>query len=446
MKKLISFTLSLIMLISAVFPCAVAYADTYGDFEYTVDGSSVIIDKYNGNESTARVPHEINGATVTKIGDYAFLGIGEPLSDVELPSSITEIGNMAFAACPFLVSVSLPESLEKIGDDAFLQCPKLQYVNLGSMVNGIDGDTFDGCNGLLGFTVSEANPYYSSENGVLFNKDKTELIRYPSAAKASAYTVPDGVKKINKLAFFSAKSITEITLPESLETIEENAFRDADSITDVNVKKNEEEWLKVSVGEQGTSTFPSANYHYDYTPEPCEAHTKSGECKIIKAPTCTEKGVTEYVCSVCKQTFTEETDALGHTPEKLKRVAPTYFEKGKTEGEKCAVCGEILTPQKSIAKLVLAVPSKKKATAKKKGFVFTWKKNGNATGYIIQYSTKKDFSSKKTIKVTRNSTVKKTVKNLKAKKRYYIRIRAYKKSGNKTAYSKWSATVKVKTK
>ena len=77
-----------------------------------------------------------------------------------------------------------------------------------------------------------------------------------------------------------------------------------------------------------------------------------------------------------------------------------------------------------------------KLKAGKKKLTVTWKKVSGASGYQIQYGTKKDFS-KVTKKTVKKGTVKATLKSLKAKKTYYVRVRAYKKVNKKTYYSAW---------
>ena len=92
--------------------------------------------------------------------------------------------------------------------------------------------------------------------------------------------------------------------------------------------------------------------------------------------------------------------------------------------------------------------SLKKLTAGSKQFKATWNKNTiQTTGYEIQYSTSSNFTSgKKTVKVKKNKTTSTTVKKLKAKKKYYVRIRTYKTVNGKTYYSGWSKVLNVKTK
>ena len=89
-----------------------------------------------------------------------------------------------------------------------------------------------------------------------------------------------------------------------------------------------------------------------------------------------------------------------------------------------------------------------KLTAGKKQFKATWKaQKTQTTGYEVQYSTNKNFKSgNKTVNIKKNKTTSETVKKLKAKKKYYVRIRTYKKVNGKTYYSSWSKAKAVKTK
>ncbi len=86
-----------------------------------------------------------------------------------------------------------------------------------------------------------------------------------------------------------------------------------------------------------------------------------------------------------------------------------------------------------------------KLKAGSKSFTATWKKVSYASGYQVQYSTSKSFKNAKTVKVSSSKTSK-TVKSLTAKKKYYVRVRAYKLVGKTYVYSSWSAAKNVTTK
>lgn len=87
-----------------------------------------------------------------------------------------------------------------------------------------------------------------------------------------------------------------------------------------------------------------------------------------------------------------------------------------------------------------------KLTAGTKQLTAQWKKGAGDAGYQLQYSLKKDFSAKTTVTITKNATVKKVVKKLKSGKKYYVRLRAYKKAGGKAYVSAWSKAKSVKVK
>ena len=445
MKKTLCIVLSLSMLFCTLLSAPFgAFAYDYNGFECeNKSDSTVVIKGYSGEDIDVYIPTQINGKNVSEIADFAFFQ-NNSITEYHIPSTITTIGTAAFFECS-AEKIHLTDSIETIGENAFMNCTLLRSIYIGKNITAFNNDMISGCSRLTEITVSDENENYSSEDGVLFNKEKTQLLRYPQGLEAEAYTVPDGVEDICEGAFFGCQ-FKEITLPESLKSVKDKAFDSAASLKNVNYLSTEKNWQNVTVSDVSNSYFINAEKHFQTEPEPCETHTKGDEETVIVPPTCTEGGISEYVCTVCGEAFKEETAPLGHTPETLAAVPATYFESGKTKGEKCSVCGEILTPQKEVAKLVLAPVKKKKLTAKKKSFVFNWTKNTNATGYIVQYSLKKNFSKKKTVKIKKNSTLKKTVKKLKSKKKYYVRIRAYRKEGNKTVYSNWSKTYKIKVK
>ncbi len=172
-------------------------------------------------------------------------------------------------------------------------------------------------------------------------------------------------------------------------------------------------------------------------------HVHTYVSKVV-APTCTEKGYTLMMCSICgEETKTNYTFETGHKAEALKAVPATFTASGKTAGSKCSVCGKIIVAQKTVAKL--GSPKLSKVTAAKKAFTAKWAAVSGIDGYQIRYSLKSNMKASKTIGVANTATSKK-VKKLKAKKIYYVQIRAYKTVNGKKLYSSWSAKKKVKTK
>ena len=149
---------------------------------------------------------------VTEIGESAFESCGS-LKNVVLGKSVTVIGEYAFSECVSLKSIVIPDSVREIGMSAFEDCDSLKSVVLGkSVIELEDDDMFSECSSLKSITVSPDNSIYSSENGVLFNKNKTILIQYPIGKEESSYTIPDSVKEIEVSAFNECSSLKSITV------------------------------------------------------------------------------------------------------------------------------------------------------------------------------------------------------------------------------------------
>lgn len=164
---------------------------------------------------------------------------------------------------------------------------------------------------------------------------------------------------------------------------------------------------------------------------------------VIK-PTCAKQGYTKHTCSVCKKTYNSNyVKATGKHSYGTGKVTkkPTSTSTG-TMTYTCKVCGGKKTS--TISKLAKASISK--LTAKSKGFTASWKKVASATGYQLQFSTSSKFSNAKIITITKNSTLSKSVTKLKAKKKYYVRIRTYRTINGVKYYSSWSVHKTITTK
>jgi len=184
--------------------------------------------------------------SVTSIEDYTFYNCTS-LGSINMSfSGVRSIGNYAFSGCTNLYGILLPYGTTRIGDHAFEGCRNLTYTNLPNSVTSIGDFAFGGCNltsvtipasvtsiGIYSFIaclrltaieVESANLSYSSEDGVLFNKDKTTLICYPAGKSDSNYTLPGSVTSIEGYAFYSC-SFTSITnLNVTPQSINANVF------------------------------------------------------------------------------------------------------------------------------------------------------------------------------------------------------------------------------
>ena len=183
--------------------------------------------------------------SVTNIGSYAFYHCSS-LTSVTIPNSVTSIGYQAFSDCSSLTSITIPDSVTSIGNAAFSSCDSLTSVTIGNGVTSIGDDAFSYSNKLNQINVDTANTVYSSMNGVLFSKDKTELIRYPAGKVDISYAIPDGVTRIDYRAFFQCGSLTSITIPNSVTSIGLDAFCRCDNLKAAYYLGFSEQWEEVS--------------------------------------------------------------------------------------------------------------------------------------------------------------------------------------------------------
>ena len=137
-------TAVILLLLLAGFPAA-AGAETSGSYEYWEAGSgTAVITGYSGKEKKLNIPQEVNGLTVTGIGDGAFYNHKTILSAV-IPAGVRVIGRNAFSMCERLAEVTLPEGLEEIAYNAIIECPKLVSVTIPASVQIIGFNNFYGC-------------------------------------------------------------------------------------------------------------------------------------------------------------------------------------------------------------------------------------------------------------------------------------------------------------
>ena len=229
-----------------------------GRMWFTLYEDHAELSDYNGRDSVITVPETVSGLPVTCIQGGAFSWFSvfdaegyDPVTQITLPDSITEIGEGAFRYCFKLEKINFPAGLKTIGDGAFLDCGSLKTADLPDGVESIGKGTFAGCSSLTKFripkglkkmgtgaflncsslkaftgspdsgTASEDTPVLDAD-GAVYTADGTVLLAYPGAA-AESFTVKEGTKTIAYGAFEGA-SLNEVILPESLTEIGNYAF------------------------------------------------------------------------------------------------------------------------------------------------------------------------------------------------------------------------------
>ena len=222
------------------------------------DTNTVTITGLTESVGAAEIPSNIEGKTVTSIGDQAFRY--RSLTNITIPDSVTNIGNYAFYSCP-LTSVTIPGSVTSIGESPFFRCLSLTNVTIsdgvtsignyafyycisltsvtipGSVTNIGDGAFFM-CYNLAEINVDHDNTVYCSIDGVLFDGDKTIIICFPAGKMAPFYTIPGSVTSIEEMAFSDCTNLTSVTIPGSVTNIGEMAFYECSGLAGIYFRGN----------------------------------------------------------------------------------------------------------------------------------------------------------------------------------------------------------------
>lgn len=201
-------------------------------------GDSFYYECENGKYLIFEITHS-NTIKLTEVDDYECTGevIIPFLVNFDASSYIvTEIGDWACNSRENITSVTIPESVTKIGKSAFNNCSSLTTITIPKSVTEIGERALAGCDNLTAINVDSNNLHYTSEEGVLFNIEKTKLIQCPPA-KYGTFTIPDGVDILENFAFTDSK-LTSIIIPNSVTKIGENVFEDAQNLTSIEIPNN----------------------------------------------------------------------------------------------------------------------------------------------------------------------------------------------------------------
>jgi len=199
-------------------------------FKYSVIADTITILHYLGHNNVVAIPKRIASMPVTDIGKSAFQ-MNTNLTAVTIPESVTVIEEGAFAYCRHLKNLAIPKSVTKIGECAFSDCSDLTSVTIPGNVTNIGVEAFGLCQNMKKIVADKNNPAYSSINGVLFNKNRTQLIQCP-AGMSGDYTIPDGVTSIG-FGSFEGCRLTRIAIPNITTMIEDQAFMYCSNLTSV---------------------------------------------------------------------------------------------------------------------------------------------------------------------------------------------------------------------
>lgn len=215
------------------------------------------------------------GSRLAVISDYAFTGTG--FSAFTFPKTVTSVGVGAFSECADLASVAFEDGGKELafGADAFKSCTKLETVYIPANVSQIPG-VFSGCTSLKSVEVAEDSPYFTSDEGVVYDADKTYIVFFPQS-KTGTYEIPDTVTTIPNGTFRSVTRLDKLVIPASVTSIGSEAFSWA-NIDEIEFAGTPAEGAELVIGESaferakiGTVAFPahtvSIGYHAFYYAE-----------------------------------------------------------------------------------------------------------------------------------------------------------------------------------
>ena len=589
MKKLLSVILTFVFLLSVFsFGMTVNAQTEYkdGHYTYTVsNGEAAITYVAQSLVGDITVPSTLGGYPVTSIGEYCFFGFDD-ITSLTIGNTVKSIGEFAFGNCDKLENIVIGENVVIIGNYSLTDCPNLKSVIIPKNVGFVGDEVFFGCKTLTTIDVLENNEYYSSQDGILFNKDKTKLMRYPEGIKNVDYIVPEGVETIGNSAFHQCEFLKSVTLPSSIVNLENSAFGWCHNLTTVNIPDGIKKIGDFSFYDCNSLNNINLGNHVEYIGDETFSYCVSlknitipntvesiGKCAFMYCRGLSSITIPDNVKSIGADAFlycdaieavilpsnilsigigafdaceklnnvfytgsssNRKNISIGIYNEMLENAVWHYGSKGhgnyntitvKTKATltangsidtKCSVCGSVWESTKISKIKSVKVPSKityngkkktptvtvkdakgkslkknkdytvtyakgrkkfgkykvtvkfkgdysgqkvlnfeivpqktkiSKITAAKKSLKVTVKRQKkNVSGYQIQYSLKKSFKSAKTVTLKKNTITSKTIKKLKPKKTYYVRVRTYKTVKGKRYYSDWSKAAKKKTK
>ena len=384
--------------------------------------TTVYADSYNGKCGT-NTTWEVNTDTRT----ITISGSGE-MNDYILPCYDEEGYRPWVDYIDYIQNVKIGNDVTNVGNYAFMWHYNLANVKISGSVTSIGDHSFFGCENLKDVYIS------------------------------------NGTNSINKDAFAGCKGLKSIRIPKTLKSIGTDAFFYCNNMA-VYYEGSEEEWKNIEIN--GGNTFKNIIYNYDcdksghdYITVTTPATTSKAGSIITKCTKCGMVKNSENIAKIMTVSLSptsylydgkEKRPSVvvkdgNHKPVASENYTITY-ENNKYVGKATATvkfkgCYHGIITKEFVINPKMPVISK--IQAKKKGFKVVWKKAGDQiTGYEIQYTLNKKFS-KKSVRTTKSTKF--TAKKLKSKKRYYVRIRVYKKVGNKKYYSEWSKIKKIITK
>lgn len=191
------------------------WSDGNGLYFVSKGDGTCALQKYTGSAESLVIPEYYKDERVTEIKDFAFSNISiynDTLKSLQLPSGVTTIGENTLYGLRGLETLMIPASVNSISTKAFLSF---------------------GC--IREFWVDDNNASYCHIEGVLFNKERTLLVKYPTGSYAESYRVPEGTNIIGENAFFGSTYLTEVYFPDSVGVVRKSSFEFCIELTTIDL-------------------------------------------------------------------------------------------------------------------------------------------------------------------------------------------------------------------
>ncbi|MBE6786728.1 MAG: leucine-rich repeat domain-containing protein [Ruminococcaceae bacterium] len=435
------------------------------------------------------------GPNLFEIGKLAFFDT--KLEDVTIPDNVLMIGDGAFANT-LIKNLKLSQNATYLSEGAFYNTD-IQSVDIPDSVTDIAYRCFEDCENLmnidlpsnleaLGYAFHGTKWYNSQPNGAVYLENA--FYHYKGTSGNEVY-IKNGTEIIAEYAFNNQKNLKTVYIPKSVKSIGDNAFFGCGDVV-INYEGTRDDRAQMRIDDYETDQELTWNYSscmHNWTNATCTAPktcTLCGETQgtalghkqvtvLGGKATLTANGSLLTKCSVCGHTLNATpiakiasvttTEKITYNGKTKKPAVTVKDANGKVIGSGNYTV-KYASGRKNYGKYKITVTFKgnysgtksiyfeivpknskvSKLTAAKKSLKVKIQKQKSASGYQIQYSTSKTFKSAKTVTLKKNSITSTTLKKLKPKKTYYVRVRTYKTYKGKKYYSAWSSAKSKKTK
>lgn len=225
-KKIMKSTILMILIVVLGFiVSSMASAESYEGYKYVLlNDGTIKITGYSGEESDIIIPSEIEGVSVTEIGNSAFCG-NSLIEKVIIPDSVIKIGKFSFEDCKKLKEVTIHEGVTYIGAAAFRNCENLNAIVIPDSLKRISGYTFYGCSSLTEVSIGK-------------NVERIGSDSFANCISLIEVVIPNKVKEIGEEAFWCCEALESVVIGESVIDIEYAAFASCTNLENVTLNNN----------------------------------------------------------------------------------------------------------------------------------------------------------------------------------------------------------------